>query len=437
MKKRASEEVNNLIAKLMAEADALKAKYAESDMPPEDVQKLADLVSQLEALEAEKAEAEASERIEAMKLRMSEPARPAPKVQPGYRDRMTTPVSAGEALGLWMGSFGPNADRSPEATTRARTAGVDLGNPIINVPVSYDGLNRKNRSKSRTILSKGGSNTGADYVWQSYSDKVVSYLTYFSPLLGMLDSETTADGNLRSYFVVDNTSMESAYITASSGTETNPTIAETNLATAVVQIGCFDITSGFQKVTFQELRDSYINLEDKIAKANSNSHARKLEREILTATGNGTTGVKGITASCTSAGTPATWTQDDILTALMSIPAQYRKEVIFCSNDTVRNAINVALRDDIGRSLFDKTVEDDQEFDVLLGHKYVVSSYVADDVLLIFNPTFYKLRLVQGQMFQQFTERFWPHSAWAGMMSFGGSWVGPSTAAKKLTRTDP
>ena len=119
----------------------------------------------------------------------------------------------------------------------------------------------------------------------------------------------------------------------------------------------------------------------------------------------------------------------------MAVPPQYRKEVIFCSNDTTKNEINVALRDDIGRSLFDRSVEEDLEYDVLMGHKYVVSQYVASNVLLIFNPGFYKLRLVEGQLFQQFVERFWPNSAWAGAMTFGGCWVGPSTAAKKLTKT--
>lgn len=427
---RASEEVTALISKLMADADALQKKAAESELTDDETKRLTELVGELESLQAELGQAQTQERLEEVKERISTtPARPIhrPQVQAHAREQ----ASFGEGFGLWLGAAGPDGDRSPSAIYKARSAGFDLGRNSVRVPVDYTGLNRKKRA----ILSKGGSGTGAELVWQGYSDKVVEYLTYFSPLLSMVDSETTQDGNLRSYFVFDDTSMESAYITASSGTETNPTIPETNLATAVVQIGCFDITSGVQKVTFQELRDSYISLEDKIAKANANSHARKMEREVLTATGDGTTGVKGITASCTSAGTPSAWTQDVILAALMAIPAQYRKEVIFVSNDTVRNDINVALRDDIGRSLFERTIEDDTEFDVLLGHKYVVSSYVASNVLLIFNPSFYKLRMVAGQQFQQFTERYWPHVGWAGMCSFGGGWVGPATAAKKLTLT--
>jgi HK97 family phage major capsid protein len=429
MKKRASEEVNALIAKVMADADAIKNKYAESDMPPEDVETLENLVAQLEGLQKEAAEAVASERMAAIKDRMAQPTRPAPRLEPATCKRSAN--SAGEGLAAWLGSFGPKSDRSPESAYKCRSIGLDIGNPMATIPVRYDGLNRKNRA----ILSKGGTGTGAELVWQSYSDKVVEYLTYFSPILGMVDSETTSDGNARTYFTIDDTAMESAYTSASSGTETAPTIPDSNLATANKVINVFDITSGYQKISFNELRDSYVGLEAKIAKANSNSHARKLEREIFTATGNGTTGVQGITAAATSAGTPAAWTQDVVFDGLMSIPPQYRKGVIFAANDTTRNEINVALRDDIGRTLFERSIEDDQEFDVLMGHKFLVSQFIADDVLLIFQPEFYKLRMVSGQIFQQFVEKFWPNAAWAGLMSFGGAWVGPTTAAKKLTKT--
>lgn len=426
-KVRASEEVAQLIAQIMAECDALKNKYADSDMPEEEVEKLKGMVAQLDSLDAEHEEAETRERLEKHRAKQNEPMRPAPKVPAQVRTK-EEPYCAGEAFKLWLGD-----DRTPEANYRLRSMGITSGK-TVNIPVDYGTLNRKQRKHQRAILSKGGSGTGADLVWQSYSSKVVEYLTYFSPILNYVASETTQDGNTRTYFTVDDTAMISTYTSASGGTEVAPTIPDTNLSTGSKDINCFDITSGYQKVSHNVLRDSYISLEDRIAKANSNSHARLLEKEILTATGDGASGVEGITSACTSAGTPSAWDQDVILTALTSIPLQYRNNVILVSNDTTRNEINVALRDEIGRSLFERRIEDDQEVDLLFGKKYIVSSYVAADTLLLFAPEFYQMRLVAGQQFQQFTERFWPNVAWAGLMSFGGAWLGPDSAAKKLVK---
>jgi HK97 family phage major capsid protein len=428
LKVRSSEELAGLIAKLLASAEVLQKKADEGTMSEEDTASLAQHVTDLEALVAEKEQAESQEKLEEVKERISRtPAKPLHRPQvTAYAARDN--VSVGEGFSLWFGASHPEGDRSHSAIQRARSAGFDIGRNSCRVPVTFKGLNKKKRA----TLSKGGTGTGAEYVWESYSDKVTTYLSYYSPILGMVDSETTADGNLRSYFIVDDTAMKSTYITASSGTELVPTIPDTNLSTGSVQIGCFDITSGVQKVTFQELRDSFVTLEDKIAEANANSHARKIEEEIFTAAGDGTTGVKGITASCTSAGTPAAWTAAVVKAALATIPSQYRKEVVFACNDTTRADLDAALVDDIGNSQFDKTVEDDVEYDVLFGKKFIVSNFIADDTLLIFNPTFYKLRMVSGSLFQQFVERYWPHVGWAGMVSFGGCWVGPATAAKKL-----
>lgn len=424
MKKRASDEVLQELAKVSAAADALKTKYAETDMPPEEVEALEALVAQMEQLASEKQEAEASERMAHVRSKMSEPARPAPRVSARTREQALP--SLGEAFGLWL-----SGDHTPDAAYKCRSLGADVGSRSFNMPINYDRVN----FKKRTALSKGGTGTGLEYVWQGYSDKVVEYLTFFSPVLGLVDTETTSDGNKRTYFIVDDTSMESTYITASGGTETNPTIPATNLVTANKVLSTFDITSGVQQITMQELRDSFVSLEDKVAKASANSHARKIERDLFTATGNGLTGVEGIASVATSAGTPSAWTQDTVLAALTAIPPQYRKDAIFAANDTTKQAINVALRDDIGRSLFDRQIEDDVEFDTLFGKKFNVSQFIAADTLYCFVPSFYKLRMVSGQVLQQFVERYWPNVGWASLVSFGGGWVGPATAVQKVVKT--
>ena len=428
MKVRATaEEIQNQIATLMAEADQLKAKAdSEEGLTPDEQARLEEVVGQIEQLQADLAAAQTEQRMAAAKERMAAPTRPAPTFSP--KVYATPKATVGEALSLFLRSKSPEADNSAANAYKCASLGINLGNNAVKLPVNYRGLN----FKQRTILSKGGTGTGAELVWQSYSDKVVEYLTYSSPLLGLLGSETTGDGNLRTYFKIDDTAMESTYTSASSETETNPTIPETNLATSNVVIGCFDITSGYQKVSFNELRDSYINLEDKIARANANSHARKIEREVLSATGNGTTGVKGIEASATALTAVAAWDAAALEGLYFSVLAQYRKDCVFVANGDTYAGIYSVLKNDVGDSLFGKNIQDEVEYDVLLGKKFIQSDYVTADTVLFFNPNYYMLRMVEGQLFQQFTEKFFPNVAWAGIMTFGGAWLGPTTAAKKL-----
>lgn len=422
------EEIQQQIAALTAEADQLQAKADGPDgLTPEEQARLEEIVAQIEQLQADLQAASTEQRFKAVKERMQQPTRPAPKFD--HKVYATPKASVGEALSLFLRSRSPDADLSPEAVYKARSLGVNLGRDGVKLPINYRGLNLKNR----TIMSKGGVGSGAEFVWQSYSDKVVEYLTYSSPLLGLLGSETTGDGNNRTYFKIDDTAMESAYTTASAGTETNPTIPETNLVTANKVIGCFDITSGYQKVSFNELRDSYVNLEDKIARANSNSHARKMEREVLSASGNGSTGVQGIESVATPLTSVDAWDAEALEALYFSVPAQYRADCIFVANGDTYASLYSALKTTTGESLFGKLMQDSIEYDVLLGKKFVQSDYVTDDKVLFFNPSYYMLRLVEGQIFQQFTERFFPNVAWAGIMTFGGAWLGPSEACKSLS----
>lgn len=422
-----AEEIQNQIAALTAEADQLQAK---EELTAEEQARLEEIVAQLEQLQADLAAAQTEQRYAAVKERMQQPTTPAPKFS--SKVYAEPKASIGEALALYLRSaYGDELTASDHY--KARSVGVNLSSRAVRMPVNYRGLS----FKDRTILSKGGTGTGAELVWQSYSDKVVEYLTYSSPLLGMLGSETTGDGNNRTYFKIDDTAMISTYTSASGGTETNPTIPETNLATGNVVISCFDITSGYQKISFNSLRDSYINLEDKIARANAHSHARLMERDVLTGTGNGTNGVQGIESVATSIGNVNSWSVDDLEALYFSVPPQYRSECVFVSNPDTYGALYTALKNDVGDSLFGKLVQDNIEYDVLMGKKFVQSEYVSDDKVLFFNPNFYMLRLVEGQIFQQFVEKFFPNVAWAGIMTFGGAWLGPTSAAKSVSLVSP
>ena len=422
-----AEEIQTQIATLMAEADQLKAKAdSEEGLTPEEQARLEEIVAQIEQLQSDLDAANTEQRMVAVKERMHAPTRPAPTFN--KKVYATPKTSFGEGFGLWALSRSSEGDNSPEAAYKARAAGFNLGSQSVKVPANWNKLAYKNRA----ILSKGGVGTGAELVYQTYSDKVVEYLTLSSPILGLVASETTSDGNKRTYFKIDDTAMEATYTSASGGTETNPTIPQTNLATGNVIISCFDLTSGVQQISFNSLRDSAINLEDKIAQASANSFARKMEREILSATGNGETGVQGISQVATALAGVASWSIAALEGLYFRFPAQYRANAIFVVNPDAHGDLYTSLKNDIGDSYFGRTVDQGVEWDTLMGKKVVVSRFVPDNTVYMFDPSMYQLRLVEGQVFQRFDEVYWPNIGWGSVMSFGGAYIGDPAACLSL-----
>lgn len=425
MNKRATpDEIKNQLADLTAQADTINAKEDKSE---DDVNKLEELVSQIEALQNELKASQTEQRMIAAKARMEEPTRSAPMVRVAATAKK---ASGSELFSSWL-----RRDNTPESHYKARSAGIDLGSDRITIPVNYRNLNFKNR----TIMSKGGTGSGLEWIFQSYSDKVSEYLSLTSPILGLVASETTSDGNNRTYFRVDDTSMEAAYTSASGGTETVPTIGDTNITSGNVVIGCFDLTSGYQKVSMNEIRDQHaaVNLEEKIAKASANSFARKMEREVFTATGNGTTGVQGIAQVASNYGNVTDWEVAYLEDFYFNFPAQYRQNAIFAMNTDTFGDVFANMKDSTGRSLFDKSNQGSEalEYDLMFGKKVVVSQYIADNTIYMFDPEGYQLRLVSGQELARFDEKFYPNVAWASVLSFGGAWVHDPSACWKITAT--
>lgn len=414
------EEIQSQIQAVQSELDQLQAKADSTGLTADEQARFEELVTQLEDLKNQEAQASAQQRYAAIKLRDAEPVRPAPKVAASYRKQEPTHA---EAFAAYLRGFSMGGADALDHE-KARAHGFIPGNPHARLNVTYDKLNFKNR----TVMSKGGVGSGKEFIPQTYSDLVTEYLTYFSPILGVLGSETTSDGNSRTYFKVDDTAMESSYITASGGSEVNPTIPETNIVSASVDINTFSITSGFQKVSYQALRDSAVNLENQIAKANANSHARRLEDDVINAAGNGTTGVQGLLAVDNSIGSvsSANYGIDDLESLYYSVPQQYRQNAVWLVNESTAALTRAKLKDDVGRSLFDRNVIDNVEWDTMLGKRFYTSQYMPDDLILFFAPEFYMLRLVSGQIFQVLRERFAPHVAWMGLMDFGGAWLGPT-----------
>lgn len=417
------EEVQAQIAEVQSQLEALQEK-ANSDegLSPDEQAKFEELVAQLEDLKNQESQAGAEARYAAIKHRDNLPKTPAPKVwASAKREEYVNPR---HAMGLWLRHHIDKArPLTAEEQNLVSKANFSLMSDTIQLPVSYNTLNFKNR----TVLSKGGVGSGAEWVYTTQSDKVTEYLTYSSPILGMLGSETTDDGNQRDYYRVDDTAMEATYFDS----ETAPTIGETNVVSSKVTIGTKDIHTGFQKVSFQELRDSAVNIEEKITKADGNSKARKIENEIINGSGNGSTGVQGLLAVDNSVGSASesAFDQDDLESIYFSIPPQYRANAMWLYSDDTSRILRRQLKDDVKRSLFDKNIVDNVEWDTLLGKRAVVSQYMPDGMILFFVPEHYMLRLVSGQTFQVFTERFAPHKGWMGYMSFGGAFLGPTGAS--------
>ncbi len=428
---RKSVEIEQEKAALVAEAEAIHTRSKNEQVPQSDKDRADECLTRAEQLDSELVDAYRHERIASEKAKLNSPSRPAvaPTVPAQYRSKK---VSDAEGFSCWLA--GLMRGGNPDLHYRAKASGYDIGSLSHDVNVSYDRLN----FKRRTIMSTGGTYSGAEWTYNTYADKVVEYLTYFSPLLGMVDSDTTADGNPRTYFKIDSTGMRSTYTSDSGGSEVNPTIPETNAVSAQVVLGAFPITSGYQKFTWEETQDSHssINLLGKVAKWNADSHARQIEHELILAEGDGTTGVMGLTEAATELDPVDAFTQVVLKRQLASIPYQYRLNACFVSNSKTQAEIDIALTDDIGRSLFDKTVADNIEFPTLFGKRFVISEWVPDDKVFCFVPEFYMLRMVAGQRFDVLRELFHPHVAYAGEMRFGGGFLGPAECCNSVSLGD-
>lgn len=426
------EEVQSQIASVQAELDQLQAKADSEGLTPEETAKYEELVSSLEALKNDESQLSAEQRYAALKLKDNSPRNPAPKVYASAK-REEKRMSHDEAMRLWFkGRFKPHT-LTQEDIYRARSAGFDILGNTLRFEVNYNALNHKVKAfQKRTKLSTGGAGSGAEWLYTTYSDKVVEFLSYESSFVNMLDV-VTVSGNEHVVYKVDNTSLESAFTSAGGGSETNPTINEQNLTSAKSTVKLFPITSGYHKVTWEELQDAYIDIPSQISKANALMHKRKIENEVVLATGNGANGVQGlIDVAATDAPSASAFDEIAIRGLYRSIPLPYRGNVIFVGNDDTAKQIYDEAVDDYGRSLFDRNIEDGIEFETLIGKKFFVSEKVPDDMLLCFAPEYYKLVMGNVETFQFLEEKFFPDSAWSGLMRFGGVWTGPTAAIQVL-----
>jgi HK97 family phage major capsid protein len=436
MNKRATlEEVQAQIASVTAEIETLKAKKDSPDgLTPDEVNQFEQLVSQLESLKQEEQQLQSEQRYAEIKVKSEQPRNPAPKVAARAKsdERLMTRA---EAIITWL-----KYRLRPEAITqediyRAKRSGFDILGSGLKFAANFNGLNYKHRQfMKRTKLATINTGAGAELVYTSYDPNPVEYLTYESSFIETL-STTTVSGNEHVVFRIDNTAMKSVETSKSPNSEINPNIPETNVVTSKVAMKLKTITSGYQKVTWEELQESYIDLAAEISKANALSHKRKIEDDVLNGTGDGSSDVQGLLDVATSAGSASAFNEAAIRGLIRAIPQPYRKPVILIASDTTAGEIYDTAVDDFGRSLFDRNIEADSEFDTLAGKKFYTSSYMPDDMLLAVNPEYYKLAMGNVEEFKFFEEKFFPDSAWAGLVRFGGCWVGPSDAIQVLSKS--
>ncbi|MBP3954916.1 phage major capsid protein [Gemmata sp. G18] len=428
---RASEEVSALIAQVQGQVDAIKSKWDSAEPTPEDVSKMNELVSQLETLAQEQQLATAEERLQKFRASQEEPSRPAPK--------FTVPAQAKKVLtpGELFHSALRHGFRDPidnETQYRMKRAGYDIGSNVT-FKTDFSLINSKKRKQYRT-LSKGA-NPGNDLVFENYSNNVVEIMALQSPLLSVLNIESTDNGNPTTYFTLDDSANESTDITASGGSELSPTIPDKDVSDGKKKCGIFTITSGYQKVTRQELSDSYVKLEGDFQRWSATRHALKLERDIVLGNGNGETGREGL-LSCDTTVTPISggaWTYAGLKNFIVGFDTRYRADIVLLVSEATYAEMAADLVDENERSYFDINIQNDQEYTTFFGKKIFVSKYMSDGMVLGFDPNYFVVRTKDTQSFDVLKEKFYPLLGYCGLMDFGCMGNFPTGACKSIALT--
>jgi len=427
---KTAKQLDNERIELLAQAENLMVRSKTETLSDEEQQRLDGLLEQAEAKQNEVQMQRRSERLDALKTEMEQPMREAPRVYAEYKKRS---LDDSELIHLWFRS-NQGEKLSGDVHARAeREFGVNLRSSKLEIPCQF-AIGPEGKIKKR-VMSTINTGNGAETVFDSFSTQVTEYLTYFSPLLGYLPSETTANGQASDYIRIDDTALEATDITDTGGDEETPTIPEVEVASGLTRVATKVITAGVFKLSRQLDRDSPVNWRNYIARAGSHAIARKLEKDVVTGSGDGDPAPMGLLQSATSGGTVASFSPSNVDTFLDLIPDQYRQRLILLGNAATRSDVRNNYVDDVGRSLFDVNAAEDHTVVRLRGIPFVTSSYMTNNKLLVFNPDFYMVRYVGTIVISYLAEKYWPHSAWSMDLQFGACWLGPSTARYVLTKS--
>lgn len=422
---RTEGEINDEISTLTARADELEAKaQGEAGLTPEESDELAAIVAKLQELGQERTVTESRIQLSRVKEQLAQPTTPAPAIPATYkRSQENDPT---EGLRLWIRSQFNQYPLTPRDYSVMQAAGFIPGKSDAAVPYDMSNLNR--RRFKRTKLSTGGSGTGTELTYKTYSDKVVEYFNYSSPFVTALSSEVVSDGNSeRTFHRLDPTSLISTKTSASGGSETSPTIPDVNPTTSKVVIKPFAITSGRFTVTYEMAQSSKVNVVDKLAEWCALSDQAYIENLVLNDTGNGSNGgVAGIMATAQAFTPTASGVVNIVEELYFKIPKQYRDKAVFVCNDVTMAYLTSNLKDGVERSLFDKNIAEGLEWDTFMGKPFYISRFMDDMKVAYFVPEFFQLVFGGSAELSIFKERYWPDRAAAQVSLVSGAYLGPT-----------
>jgi HK97 family phage major capsid protein len=446
---RTSVELEKDKANLVAEADQLHSRTKSQDNPltAEEEARLDELLNQAEALDKDIHHARRAERLVTEKGKLEAPARPAfqaptatASMYAGEWQNTKQRKAEHEALNTWCRVV-CGEQVSANEIFKCRSAGLDPAHNKLPLTLDWEGAKQR-AIKQRTVMASNASGAGAEWVFQNYMDKVVDYLLVESTLLNYINVENVENANDYLVFNRDDTSVLGDYVTASSGTESNPTVPDNNVTSAQNIIKVMFLNSGYLKFTRQELNRSGVPIMETVARATAKALARKIEKDMLLAAAAGTSAIGGILQAGTEQVAGDTSLGGGGLTIpimedlVYSVPQQYRTGSVIVTSPTGEQKLYQIFKATTGQSLFERLPSDPPNVERLLGCPVIVSNWMDaygtanNKPFLCFQPDFYKAVAVQNSGLELVREKFHPLIAAYQEAWFGGKWVGPNTAAR-------
>jgi HK97 family phage major capsid protein len=236
---------------------------------------------------------------------------------------------------------------------------------------------RNLNSEQRDLLST--TTNGESLIPQAFNAELIAALKYYGPIATLVRQRVTDNNAAPIKVSLANDTANSLVLLGTEGTTVPP---ETDPAFQSAILGADTLSAGLIKVSFQELEDSYFDLDSWIREAFGIRYARGLERAVtLGIDGNGVTlpnmVTGGLAGSAVVGDTTATvadgigW--DDLTTAYGALdPAYTTEKAVWQMNSNTRGFL-VGLKDGFGRPFFQPDPSMDSPFSRLMGYRVVLN----------------------------------------------------------------
>jgi len=222
--------------------------------------------------------------------------------------------------------------------------------------------------------------TGGALVPQLFSGILVDALKWYGPVAQYVAKKVTDDNGAPMKVSFDNDTASGIVLLGTQGTSSP---AETDPVLASVLLGTDSVTGGLVKVSFQELQDSYFDLDAFLRDKFSIRYARGVERAITlgldsastTLPNQSTGGLLGATqVGTTTASVAAGIGWDDLVNTFGAIDPSYSipGKATWMFNSSTR-AYLLGLKDGFGRPYFTPDPSLDNPFGKLLGYDVVLN----------------------------------------------------------------